>query len=92
MTVFADSSHIELATIASECCTDNVSSILEVGDQQDSNEHCPNHDCCHQNHIHHYLLLKNFLILDLASTDRLFPRYLANFTSNFSEIVKPPIV
>ena len=89
-TVFADSTHIDLPVSHEK--TDHKVHISKNSASDDTTEHCADHDCCHQNHIHYYLLPLIPVNLDTISTAYSFPDYVRALFSNYSEIVKPPLV
>ena len=90
-TVFADSTHIDLPSVSHEQI-DHQDHITKNSASEDTNEHCADHDCCHQNHIHYYLLPLVQVTLNAISADYTFPDYIHAFIANYSEIVKPPLV
>lgn len=87
-TVFADSTHIDVPVSHEKI--DHKDHASKTAD--DGNEHCSDHDCCHQNHIHYYLLPLFPVNLDTISAEYSFPDYIHALISNYSEIVKPPLV
>ena len=90
-TVFADSTHFDLPSVSNEQVC-HGSHVTKESTTKDSNEHCANHDCCHQNHVHYYLLPLELVTLGTVSTDYRFPEYIHSFVFNYLEIIKPPLV
>ncbi len=82
-TVFADSTHFELPMTSHEC---------SQNDTQDQDHENDDHHCCHQNHVHYYLLPMTSISESAYSTLYSFPDCLDHFTSNYSDIIKPPLV
>lgn len=66
---------------------------LESADYQScvSDEHCPDLDCCHKNHIHHYLPLSGDFRFIVPSEIYAFPPPSFLWSSIIKEISKPPV-
>jgi|GEM_PF-5478327 len=90
-TVFADSTHFDLPSVCHEQM-DQGCHVSKNSTQEDSNKHCADHNCCHQNHIHYYLLPLELVTHNTVSADYTFPDYVHSPISNYFEIVKPPLV
>ncbi|MBL7664264.1 MAG: hypothetical protein JNM93_03970 [Bacteriovoracaceae bacterium] len=91
-TVFADSLHVDVEASSKDSCTEHSASVDSDSNKQDSSENCPEHDCCHQDHVHNYLLPKISVDLSIVSTNYSFPANPLSFASNFLDIIKPPLV
>lgn len=91
-TVIADSSHIDLPTTESASVDHN--SHEDHSDHKDNNEqHCADHDCCHQGHVHVYLLSLELVCVGTEFyTSLSFPAYIQDSNTAFFEIIKPPLV
>ena len=89
-TVVADSSHIEFPSI--NTVDVNHSEHVSNDCSDSSGGHCPDDDCCHQNHIHYYLLPLDLLNLTANSKLYKFPEYAFSVSSLYSDIIKPPLV
>lgn len=91
-TVLADSSHIDLPTTESQNI-DHVSHEDHSDHADNNDQHCNDHDCCHQGHVHVYLLtLKPICIGSQFYTTLGFPAYIQKSNSAFIEVIKPPLV
>jgi hypothetical protein len=89
-TVFADSIHIDVPVSHEKI--NHKDHVSKNSSSEDSDEHCADHDCCHQNHVHYYLLPLVPVTLITISSQYSFPDYIHAFITNYSEIVKPPLV
>lgn len=90
-TVFADSSHIDFPSVSHEKM-DHKDHITKNSTSEDPSEHCADHDCCHQNHFHYYLLPLMQVTLNAISSNYTFPDYVHAPISNYLDIIKPPLV
>jgi hypothetical protein len=91
-TVIADSSHIDLP--ATQSASVDHSSHQDHSDHTDNNEqHCADHDCCHQGHVHVYLLTLESICVGTEFYVALgFPIYIQISNTAFLEVIKPPLV
>lgn len=89
-TVIADSAHIDLPVSHEK--VDHKDHISKNSTTEDSSEHCADHDCCHQNHFHYYLLPLMQVTLNAISSNYTFPDYVNAPISNYLDIIKPPLV
>ncbi len=91
-TVVADSSHIDLPT-SDSVSADHVSHEDHSEHTDTNDQHCADHDCCHQGHVHVYLLtLKPICIGTEFYTALSFPAHIQVSNTTFLEIIKPPLV
>ncbi len=90
-TVYADSIHFDLPSISNEKIA-HEGHISTNATDADEDEHCTNHDCCHQNHIHYYLLPLVELSFSSYSEEYNFPEYTSAVLNNYSDVIKPPLV
>lgn len=86
----ADVDYVKANSGDHESITCNKSELAECN--QMATGHCEDHDCCHQNHVHYYLLSALPLKMNINSTQYSFPPYFHHFALNSLEIAKPPIV
>ena len=89
-TVAADSSHIDLPSNSHEEASH--SEHIADNSSDDSKEHCSDHDCCHQNHIHYYLMPLGQLNIKASSMEYKFPDHTLSHISLYAVIIKPPLV
>lgn len=91
-TTLADSSHIEVETHS-----DEIAHIQEhnhdENEPNNSDEHCPDHEECHNGHVHHLLLISSSLNNKIRlSNNSDFAEFYSFYVSKFPEIIKPPLL
>lgn len=93
--VMAESAHIEIETHTSSIAhTENHHHHSEDAPTSDpNNDHCPDHDECHNGHFHHYIIfpLSNFSVT-ITFTYFNHPVIQNSYVSNVLEIIKPPLL
>ncbi len=90
-TAVADSSHVDFPEVGQECQHDCHVTKKAEKKQSDSHENHP--DCCHENHVHYYVILPQLKQVHSSSVAYVdYPLYIRNFRSNILEIIKPPLV
>ena len=92
-TAIAESSHIEIETHSSSIAHDENHHDHSDATTESSDEHCPDHDECHDGHFHHYLIFppSNFSVTP-SSIFFEFAEIHDSYISNFPEIIKPPLL
>lgn len=94
VTAVADSSHIDFPNSDSQTI-DHQSHIQskDHSNHEDTEQHCTDHDCCHQGHVHVYLLTLKSINVGTESYSAIsFAVYIQVFNTAFLEIIKPPLV
>lgn len=86
-TVFADSFH-GVSQADSETSSNSIN--VEHTDHE-SEDHCGDHDQCHNGHYHHYLLPQFIVIITLKVTSQGHLAFDQFVPSTVSEIIKPPL-
>ena len=92
-TAIAESSHIELETHTSSITHSEDHHDHAKNSENSDDEHCPDHDECHDGHFHHYLVFSPtpfFVTTSFAYVD--FPEIEDAYVSNSLEIIKPPLL
>jgi hypothetical protein len=92
-TAIAESSHIEIETHASSVSHTEDHHDHSKTTEDSSDEHCPDHDECHDGHFHHYIIFPTSKFAVVSSFSFFdFPEIQDSYVSNFLEIIKPPLL
>lgn len=89
-TAKADSFHFETPSITHEEA-DHTEHIAHSSSDK-AEDHCADHDCCHQNHVHYYLIFSDSFMPNANSVQYNFPEYQSTLLSLYADIIKPPLV
>ncbi len=85
----ADSIHVDFSHTSVEQC--HLESVSNTPTDQSTDDHSDEHQSCHANHIHHYLLPVVVVVFNLPKSTFTFSFITVHVTSPALEVIKPPI-